>query len=110
MPEIEVVLGLLVAVAVLATLASRIRVPYPILLVLGGLVLGFLPGLPRVELPPELVFLIFLPPLLYVSAIFTSWRDFRANLRAISLLSVGLVIFTTCAVAAVAHATIEDLT
>ena len=110
MPEIEVILGLLVAVAVLATLASRIQVPYPILLVLGGLVLGFLPGLPRVELPPELVFLIFLPPLLYVSAIFTSWRDFRANLRAISLLSVGLVIFTTCAVAAVAHATIEGMT
>ena len=95
---------------VLATLASRIQVPYPILLVLGGLVLGFLPGLPRVELPPELVFLIFLPPLLYVSAIFTSWRDFRANLRAISLLSVGLVIFTTCAVAVVAHAIIDGLT
>ena len=110
MPEIGVILGLLVAVAVLATLASRLKIPYPILLVLGGLVLGFLPKLPRVELPPELVFLIFLPPLLYVSAIFTSWRDFRANLRAISLLSVGLVIFTTCAVAAVAHATIEGLT
>jgi Na+/H+ antiporter len=105
-----VILGLLVAVTVLATLAYRIQVPYPILLVLGGLVLGFLPGLPRVELPPELVFLIFLPPLLYVSAIFTSWRDFRANLRSISLLSVGLVIFTTCAVAAVAHTTIEGLT
>lgn len=110
MPEIEVILGLLVAVAVLATLASRLRVPYPILLVLGGLVLGFVPGLPRVELPPDLVFLIFLPPLLYVSALFTSWRDFRANLRPISLLAVGLVIFTTCAVAAVAHATVEGLT
>jgi monovalent cation/hydrogen antiporter len=97
-------------VTVLATLAYRIEVPYPILLVLGGLVLGFLPKLPRVELPPELVFLIFLPPLLYVSAIFTSWRDFRANLRPISLLSIGLVIFTTCAVAAVAHTTIEGLT
>ena len=53
MPEIEVILGLLVAVTVLATLASRLKVPYPILLVLGGLVLGFLPGLPRVELPPD---------------------------------------------------------
>ena len=110
MPTIAVVLGLLVAVAVLATLASRLRVPYPILLVLGGLVLGFVPSLPRVELEPDLVFLIFLPPLLYVSALFTSWRDFRANLRPISLLAVGLVIFTTCIVAVVAHATVEGLT
>jgi CPA1 family monovalent cation:H+ antiporter len=105
-----VILGLLVAVTVLATLASRIEVPYPILLVLGGLVLGFLPGLPRVELPPDLVFLIFLPPLLYVAALLTSWRDFRANLRPISLLAIGLVIFTICAVTAVAHAAIEGLT
>ncbi len=89
MPTIEVILGLLLVVAVLATLASRINVPYPILLVLGGLVLGFVPGLPPVELEPELVFLIFLPPLLYVSALFTSWRDFRANLRPISLLAGG---------------------
>jgi monovalent cation/hydrogen antiporter len=88
-------------VAALATLADRIRVPYPILLVLGGLVLGFVPGLPRVELEPEVVFLLFLPPLLYVSALFTSWRDFRANLRPISLLAVGLVLATTCVVAAV---------
>jgi Na+/H+ antiporter len=90
-------------VAALATLAGRLGIPYPILLVLGGLVLGFVPGLPRVELHPEVVFLLFLPPLLYVSAIFTSWRDFRANLRPISLLAVGLVLVTTCVVAAVAH-------
>jgi monovalent cation/hydrogen antiporter len=90
-------------VAALATLANRIKIPYPILLVLGGLVLGFVPGLPRVELEPDVVFLLFLPPLLYVSAIFTSWRDFRANLRPISLLAVGLVLMTTCVVAAVAH-------
>ena len=107
MPEIEAILVLLAAVAALATLANRIAIPYPILLVLGGLVLGFVPefvpGLPRVELEPNVVFLLFLPPLLYVSAIFTSWRDFRANLRPISLLAVGLVLMTTCAVAAVAH-------
>jgi CPA1 family monovalent cation:H+ antiporter len=90
-------------VAALATLANRIGVPYPILLVLGGLVLGFVPGLPRVELEPDVVFLLFLPPLLYVSAIFTSWRDFRMKLRTISLLAVGLVLMTVCAVAAVAH-------
>jgi CPA1 family monovalent cation:H+ antiporter len=90
-------------VAALATLANRIGVSYPILLVLGGLALGFVPGLPKVELEPEIVFLLFLPPLLYVSAIFTSWRDFRANLSPISLLAVGLVLVTVCVVAAVAH-------
>jgi Na+/H+ antiporter len=94
---------LLAAVAALATVANRVQIPYPILLVLGGLVLGFVPGLPRPVLEPDVVFLLFLPPLLYVSAIFTSWRDFRANLRPISLLAVGLVLMTTCVVAAVAH-------
>ena len=95
-------------VAVLATLAARLGVPYPILLVLGGSVLGFVPGLPPVKLNPELVFLLFLPPLLYVSALFTSWRDFRENVRAISLLAVGLVLMTTVVVAAVVH-TVADL-
>ena len=95
MPQVEIILGLLLAVAALATLAERLKMPYPILLVLGGLALGFVPELPQVELDPELVFLFFLPPLLYVSALFTSWRDFRANLRPISLLAVGLVLLTT---------------
>lgn len=104
MPQLEIIIGLLVAVAALATLAARIKVPYPILLVLGGSLLGFVPGLPRVRLDPELVFFLFLPPLLYVSALFTSWRDFRANARAISLLAVGLVLMTTLVVAAVIHA------
>jgi len=103
LPQLEILIGLLVAVAALATLATRLKVPYPILLVLGGSVLGFVPGLPRVELDPELVFLLFLPPLLYVSALFTSWRDFRANVRPISLLAVGLVLMTTFVVAAVVH-------
>ena len=89
--------------AALATLATRLGVPYPILLVLGGSALGFVPGLPPVELDPELVFLLFLPPLLYVSALFTSWRDFRANVRPITLLAVGLVLMTTFVVASVAH-------
>ncbi len=103
MQQIEIILGLLLAVAALATLAARLKIPYPILLVLGGSALGFVPGLPPVELDPELVFLLFLPPLLYVSAIFTSWRDFRANIRAISLLAVGLVLMTTFVVGAVVH-------
>jgi monovalent cation/hydrogen antiporter len=106
LPQIEIILGLLLAVAALATLAARLGVPYPILLVLGGSALGFVPGLPSVELDPELVFLLFLPPLLYVSAIFTSWRDFRANIRPISLLAIGLVLMTTFVVGAVVHTVI----
>ena len=103
MQQIEIILGLLLAVAALATLATRLKIPYPILLVIGGSALGFIPGLPQVALDPELVFLLFLPPLLYVSALFTSWRDFRANIRAISLLAVGLVLMTTFVVGAVVH-------
>jgi CPA1 family monovalent cation:H+ antiporter len=79
MHEIELVLGLLVAVTALGILAHRLRVPYPIVLVLGGLLIGLVPGLPVVELAPDLVFLLFLPPLLYISAFFTSVRDFRAQ-------------------------------
>lgn len=98
-----VVLGLLVAVAGLALLARVLRVPYPIFLVVGGLVIGFVPGVPDIELEPDLVLLIFLPPLLYAAAFFSSLRDLRANVRPISLLSIGLVVATTLAVAATAH-------
>jgi CPA1 family monovalent cation:H+ antiporter len=106
---IEVILGLLAAVAALALLSRKLPIPYPILLVLGGLTLAFIPGLPRVPLDPDLVFLFFLPPLLYPAALFTSWRDFHANLRPISLLAIGLVLFTTTAVAFLAHHFIEGL-
>lgn len=95
---------LLVAVVVLASVATRLRVPYPILLVLGGLALGFVPGLPTVTLDPGLVLFLFLPPLIYSSAWFTPWRDFHAELRAILLLAVGLVLACIALVAAVAHA------
>lgn len=110
MHEIEIVLGLLLVVAVLAVAAQRLSVPYPILLVLGGLVLGFIPGLPHVEIDPELVFLLFLPPLLLSAAWYTSWRDFRFNLRPILLLAIGLVLVTTSAVAVVAHGLIGGFT
>lgn len=106
---VEVILILFIAVAALATLARRLGVPYPILLTIGGLALGFVPGLPRVELAPELVFLIFLPPILYAAAWFTSWRDFRANLRPIGLLAFGLVLATTVTVALVARLLIPGL-
>lgn len=76
------------------------------LLVIGGLGLGFVPGLPEVQLEPEIVFLFLLPPLLYPAALFTSWRDFRGNLNPILLLAIGLVLLTTAVVAVVAHALI----
>jgi monovalent cation/hydrogen antiporter len=97
-------LVLMMAVGGLSILAGTVRVPYPIVLVLGGLVLGFVPGVPHAELPPELVLVLFLPPLLYQAAFFSSPRDLRADLRAISLLAVGLVLATMCAAAAVGHA------
>ncbi len=102
-------LGLLVAVAALLTLAPAIRVPYPILLVLGGLAIGFTPGVPALTLPPELVLVAILPPLLYSAAFFTSLRELRTNVRQISLLAIGLVLATTVVVAVVAHTVIGDL-
>jgi CPA1 family monovalent cation:H+ antiporter len=109
MSPIETLFGLLVAVAALTWLAQRIGVEYPILLVVGGLVLGFIPGLPRVELQPDVVFLLFLPPLLYYEAFNSSVRDFRPLLRLITLNAVFLVIVTIAAVALVTHALIPDL-
>lgn len=99
----EIFVGLLLAVAVLAMLARKSNISYPILFVIGGLVLGLVPGVPKVTLNPDLVFLFFLPPLLFPAALFTSWRDFRANLRPISLLAIGLVLYTTVTVAYLAH-------
>src|SRR5215207_1641024 len=101
--------GLLLAVATLVTLARVMSVPYPIFLVLGGLAIGFVPGMPDVELDPELVLLIFLPPLLYSSAFFASLRDLRRNVGPISLLSVGLVLLTCGAVAVVVHAVVPGM-
>ncbi len=108
MSSVELIICLLVLTAGLAWLASRVKVPYPIFLTLAGLAISVLPRvfpghLKPLELNPEIVFLIFLPPLLYYAGLLTSWRDFKANLRPISLLAVGLVLFTTCLVAMVAH-------
>jgi monovalent cation/hydrogen antiporter len=102
-------LVLMVAVGGLSVLAGTVRMPYPILLVLGGLVLGFVPGVPPAELPPDLVLVLFLPPLLYQAAFFSSPRDLRANARAITLLAVGLVVATMTAVAVVAHTLVGGL-
>ena len=104
--DLTILLGLLAATTALLALAPRLRIPYPILLVLGGLALGFVPGMPDFELPPQLVLVGVLPPLLYSSAFFTSLRDLRANARPIGLLAIGLVLMTIVAVAAVAHAAV----
>ena len=110
MHETELLLlGLLVFLPGLTVLARAVDVPYPIALVLGGLALGLVPGVPEVALEPELVLVIFLPPLLYVAAFFANLRDLRADVRGISLLAVGLVLFTTVAVAVLAHAAIDGL-
>lgn len=98
-----VVFGLLVAIAALAVIADLVRVPYPILLVLGGLLFGLVPGMPEVELEPEVVLLVFLPPLLYSAAFFSNLRELRRNARPIGLLAVGLVITTMLAVALLGH-------
>jgi Na+/H+ antiporter len=104
-----VVAGVLALVAVLLLLAQVLRVPYPILLTIGGLGIGFVPGLPNLQLEPDLVLLIFLPPLLYSAAFFSSLRDLRANLRPIASLSIGLVAATTAAIALVAHAVVPGM-
>ncbi len=94
--------------AMLAFAAWR-RLPVSLLLVFGGLFIGFIPGLPQIELPPDLVLVAILPPLLYSAAFFTGLRDLRANLRPISLLAFPLVAATTCGVAVVAHAAVANL-
>src|SRR5258708_21366157 len=103
MNQAEIICTLLIVVAALAILAKKVALPYPVLLVIGGLALGFVPGLPAVPLAPDLVFLFLLPPLLCPAALFTSWRDFRANLSQIWVLAIGLVLFTTAFVAVLAH-------
>jgi monovalent cation/hydrogen antiporter len=107
--ELWQLFGLLTAVGAFLFLTTRTRTPYPILLVLGGLGLSVVPGLPDFELPPELVLIGFLPPLLYSAAFFTSLRDFRANTAPIGLLSIGLVAATTLVVGVVAHSVIDGL-
>jgi CPA1 family monovalent cation:H+ antiporter len=106
---VELIAVLFAIMLALATAAQRLLVPYPIVLVLGGLVLGVVPGLPPVRLHPELVFFVFLPPILWAAAYFTSLRDVRANLRPITLLALGLVCATTAVVAVVARAVVPGM-
>ncbi|MDT5091617.1 MAG: monovalent cation/hydrogen antiporter [Mycobacterium sp.] len=110
MGQAEILLAaLLVAVVGLSVLASRLSVPYPILLVLGGALFGLIPGVPQVELDPEIVLVLFLPPLLYKASFFSNFNDFRADLRALTLSTIPLVLATMSAVAVVAHAVIPGM-
>src|SRR5215475_5572992 len=104
---IQVLVLLLAVVAAVAVLANRSKIPPAILLVLAGVLFALIPGLPSVDLAPELVLLLILPPFIYTSAFQMSWREFHFSLRPIALLSVGSVVFTTVTVAAAVHALMD---
>ncbi len=106
--DLFLIISLLFTVVLLSMLSEKLRIPYPIFLVICGLIIGFIPNVLDIVLQPDLVFLIFLPPLLYSAAWNTSWKDFWAARRPIVLLAIGLVIFTSWAVAIVSHWLIPD--
>ena len=109
MALIQIVVFLLLCSVVLGWLSRRAGVPYPIALVVGGAVLSFIPGLPQLDIDPQFLLVLVLPPILYQAALLTSWRDFKANLRFIGLLAIGLVIVTTLAVGATLKFLIPDI-
>jgi CPA1 family monovalent cation:H+ antiporter len=109
MDLLEVVLFLLLLSVALGWVARRLNFPYPIALVIGGAALGFLPELPQFPFDPQFILVLVLPPILYQAALLTSWRDFKANIRPISLLAVGLVIATTLAVGAALKIVVPDI-
>lgn len=110
MHPLETVLLLLLFVIGLALLARRLHLVFPILLTVGGLCIGFIPGLPDVTLEPSIVLLVFLPPVLYSAAWYTNWSDFRRNIEPIVVLALGLVLATSIGIALVAHAFIPGFT
>src|SRR5271168_1393913 len=107
--QVELFTLLMGAVVGVVLIGRRLNVPYPIALVIGGLGISLIPGLPVIQVSPELVFLVFLPPLLYAAAWFTSWHEFKSNLRPIFQLAVGLVLFTTIATGLAMHALLPQL-
>lgn len=103
MENFQVILFLLVILMCISAIPETDKVPQPILLVVAGLLIGFIPGIPELSLEPEVIFLLFLPPLLFDAAIQTSWHEFKADIRPISAMAISLVFFTTLAVAVTAH-------
>lgn len=108
MENVDIIVILLFGITFLAVLNKKRNFPFAIILVLSGIVISLIPGLPTISLKPDIIFLIFLPPLLYSAAWNTSWHDFKAAIRPISLASIGLVFFTTAAVAVAAHYMIPE--
>ncbi|GGN00101.1 Na+/H+ antiporter [Dyadobacter beijingensis] len=108
--NILLIISLLFVVSMLTMLSEKVGISYPIFLVIAGLLISFIPGMPHFQLEPDWVFLIFLPPLLYEAAWNTSWKEFWAARRPIGLLSIGLVVFTATAVAYISHAIIPGFT
>src|SRR5690349_3293294 len=100
---LQTLLFMLAELAAVAVAAKRLNVSPSILLVIAGIGMALIPGLPQVQLAPEVVLLVILPPLIYSAGVAMSWREFKFNLRPIALLAFGCVIFTTCAIAAAAH-------
>src|SRR5215510_1185029 len=109
MHQAEIIVLLFATVAALAVLAHKLSLPYPIVLVISGLALSFVPRLPEIRLNPDIVFYFILPALLYPAALFTSWRDFRRNLRPILMAAIGLVLVTMVAIAWIAHTILPGL-
>src|SRR5256712_9869050 len=109
MALLQVILFLLLCAVALGWVARHFQFPYPIALVIGGGALGFVPRLPQLQLDPQFLLVLVLPPILYQTALLTSWRDFKANIRPIGLLAIGLVIATTLAVAATFKFLIPDI-
>ncbi|KGO86612.1 sodium:proton antiporter [Flavobacterium rivuli WB 3.3-2 = DSM 21788] len=109
MENVTIIIMLLFGVAFLSILSNKYKFPFPIALVLCGVIISVIPGLPIVSLSPDVVFIIFLPPLLYRASWNTSWHDFKASIRPISFAAIGLVFFTTIAVAIAAHWLITDI-
>lgn len=109
MHDFELILILFGIVVILSTAAQRLNIPYPVILVVGGLILGILPGLPNIHLAPDTIFLLFLPPALFAAAVSTDWWGFRADVRPITTLAVNLVLTTTVGVAVVAVAVMAHI-
>ncbi|RYG39395.1 MAG: Na+/H+ antiporter, partial [Chitinophagaceae bacterium] len=110
MENVSLIILLLFAITFLGLLSNRYKFPFPILLILSGVAISLIPGLPDIVLDPAIVFIIFLPPLLYGAAWNTSWHSFKASLNPITRAAVGLVLFTTLLVAVAAHTLIPGLT
>src|SRR6187549_2200703 len=109
MELLQLVLFLLLCAVALGWVARRFNFPYPIALVIGGGALSFVPRLPQFPFDPQFILVLVLPPILYQAALLTSWRDFKANIRPISLLAIGLVIATTLAVGAALKLVVPDI-